>query len=137
MTDPIEDLIASEAVRQGLKMNADAMRTAAMDLAGSAMTKDKLIHMPGKGSISPRDYVNSLRDLMPTAFTTVVTDKTTAPDERRTGETLTAYMRRQIGTGRKQIPLPDDFDQVRSRYAASTLTVKMMDELAASRRNGK
>lgn len=125
-TDKIEDAIASAAIAQGLKASAEAMRQAAIDLAGSTMTPDQLISVPGKGTLAPRDYINSLRNLIPTAFSPA-TDKP-ASDERQTGETLTAFMRRQIESGRKQARMPDDWHQVRSRYAAGSTTAAHMDE---------
>jgi hypothetical protein len=57
----LEFLILTEARRQGVKPNADAVRQAGIDLAGSALTEQGLILMPGKGAISPADYVRSLR----------------------------------------------------------------------------
>jgi hypothetical protein len=128
MTDQIEDVIASAALKQGLKASAAAMKQAAIDLAGSTMTADQLISVPGKGSISPRDYVNSLRNLMPEGFTPV-TDKPATSDERRSGETLTDFMRRQVEATRKKAPLPDDFEQIRNRYAVGSLTRTMMDQI--------
>lgn len=125
MTD-IEDLIASEAVRQGLKINAEGMRRAAIDIAGGTLTADRLIAMPGRGSISAADFVRSLRNAMPEGFAPV-TDKPATSDERRSGETLTAFMRRQVEAGRKQLQLPDDWEQVRSRYTG--LTASMMDSI--------
>jgi hypothetical protein len=131
MTDQIEDAIASAALKQGLKASAAAMRQVAVDLAGSTMTADHLISVPGKGSISPRDYVNSLRNLMPTAFTPI-TDKPATSDERRSGETLTSFMKRTIEASRKQHRLPDDWQQVRSRVTG--LTQIMMDAIETKRR---
>jgi len=68
MTDHLETLILSEANRLGIQPNADAMRKAAVDLAGSVTTSDGLISIPGKGSISAGDFVRSLHAQMPEAF---------------------------------------------------------------------
>ena len=133
MTDQIEDVIASAALKQGLKASAAAMKQAAIDLAGSTMTADQLISVPGKGSISPRDYVNSLRNLMPEGFTPV-TDRPATSDERRSGETLTDFMRRQVAAGRKR-SFPDGWEQLRAR--ATGLTKLCMDEIEAKRRRAQ
>jgi hypothetical protein len=130
MTDHLEDLILTEARRQGIKASEAAVRQAACDLAGSNLIAQGLIAMPGKGTISTADFVRSLRNHMPQAFVPV-TDKPATPEERRSGETLTDFMRRQVEAGRKR-PLPDDWDQIRSR--ASGLTARSMDEVASKRR---
>jgi hypothetical protein len=129
MTD-LEDLIMSEAHRQGVKASEAAVRQASTDLAGSTLIAQGLIAMPGKGTISTADFVRSLRNQMPQAFVPV-TDKPATSEERRTGETLTSYMRRQVEAGPKR-PLPEDWDQVRTRV--SGLTARMMDEVASKRR---
>jgi hypothetical protein len=130
MSNTIEDLIASEAVRQGVKINVEGMRRAVIDIAGSTLTADRMIAMPGKGSISPADFVRSLRTAMPEGFAPV-TDKPASSHEQRPGETLTAFMRRQVEAGRRQPQLPDDWDQVRSRYTG--LTASMMDSIKKSK----
>lgn len=135
MTDTLEDLIVKEAQRLGLKPNVEAMRQAAIDLAGSSLTTQNLINLPGKGSISPADFVRSLRSFMPTAFSDL-DDKPSPSVEKPVGKTLTQFMREQIDAGRKQAPTPDDWQQVRSKYAAGTLTAKMMDQIEAERRQG-
>jgi hypothetical protein len=119
----LDDLFVAECRKQGFQPNADAMRQAAIDLAGSTLTDQGLIAMPGKGAISLKDFVCSLRGLMPTAFGSLSDDKPAG--------NMTTDMRREIGTSRKQ-PLPDDWDQVRSRMIGTTAT--MMDEVAAMRR---
>jgi hypothetical protein len=134
MTDHLEDLILAEARRQGYRPNAEAMRQAAIDLAGSTLNGQNLITMPGRGSISPADFVRSLRSLMPSAFSKVGEKPS---DDKPAGKTLTEFMREQIEGSRKQIPLPDDFDRVRNRYAVGSLTRTMMDSIAAARRQGK
>ncbi|UPK32145.1 hypothetical protein IVB18_28045 [Bradyrhizobium sp. 186] len=130
MTDDLEGLIVKEANRQGHQPNQDAIRQAGIDLAGAAMTSQGLIHMPGRGSISPADFVRSLRNTMPAAFSPVTDDKpATTSDERRSGETLTAHMRRLIEAGRKQTRMPDDWNSVRQRYGADTTTAAHMHEI--------
>jgi hypothetical protein len=129
MTD-IENLVMKEACQLGLRPNADAVRRAGIDLAGSVMTTDGLIAMPGKGSIHPADFVRSLRNAMPESFAAIA-DKPATSDERQSGETLTDFMRRQVEAGRKR-GLPADWDQIRSR--AIGLTKRCMDEIEAKRR---
>ncbi|UQR64296.1 hypothetical protein LRP30_02960 [Bradyrhizobium sp. C-145] len=135
MTDNLEDLILLEARRQGYQPNAAAMMRAAIDLAGSFMTTQNLISMPGKGSISPADFVRSLRAQMPDAFGNLV-DTSLHTGMRPVEQTLTQSMREEIAAGRKQSLMPDDWRQVRAKYASGTLTAKMMDERAAERRQG-
>ncbi len=125
MTD-IEDLILKEARRQGVMPNADAVRQAGIDLAGAVLTGDGLISLPGRGAISPADFTRSLRRAMPNGFVSIA-DRPATSDERRSGETMTDFMRRQVEAGRKQLQLPDDWEQVRSRYIG--LTASMMDSI--------
>lgn len=134
----LESLIVSEARRQGHQPDRHAIMQAAIDLAGATMTNQGLINLPGRGSISPADFVRSLRHTMPAAFTPVSEDKqTTATDERRLGETLTAQMRRVVEASRKPARMPDDWQDVRSRYAEDTTTAKHMAEIEASRGAGR
>jgi hypothetical protein len=74
MTD-LEDLIVKEASRQGFKPNEAVVRQASIDLAGAVLTQQGLIQLPGRGSISPADYVRSLHSQMPAAFSTLADDK--------------------------------------------------------------
>lgn len=116
MTDHLEDLIAAEALRQGFKANADAIRAAAIDLAGGLMTSDRLIHMPGRGSISPADYIRDLLDRMPNAFARLA-DKRKA---ETTMGSLTEQMRQEVAASRRQQPLPSDWLAIRSKAAGIT-----------------
>ncbi|WP_409188487.1 hypothetical protein [Bradyrhizobium sp. RDM4] len=128
MTD-IESLIMTEAHRQGCQPDQHAVRQAGIDLAGAVLTNQGLINMPGRGSISPADFVRSLRNTMPAAFTPMSDDKaTTATDERRSGETLTAHMRRLVEASRKPVRQPGDWQDVRSRYGDGTVTAMHMEE---------
>jgi hypothetical protein len=52
------------------------------------------------------------------------------------GSNLTESWRAEIAASRKQ-SMPTDFHQVRSKYAANSLTARMMDEVAAARRASK
>lgn len=133
MTDHLEDLILTEARRQGYQPNVEAMRKAAVDLCGSSLTGQNLIHMPGKGSISPADFVHSLRNQMPEGFGSLNDDDQTT---KATGN-LTERMRAEIAANRKQ-SMPADWNQVRSRYAAGSVTAEYMDEIKRQRAaNGK
>lgn len=137
MTD-IESLVMTEAHRQGFQPDQHAVRQAGVDLAGAVLTNQGLINMPGRGCISPADFVRSLRNTMPAAFTPVSDDKqTTATDERRSGETLTAHMTRLVEASRKPARMPDDWQQVRARYGDNTTTSKHMAQIEASRRAGR
>lgn len=134
----LESLIVTEARRQGHQPNQDAIRQAGIDLAGAAMTSQGLIHLPGRGAISPADFVRALRNTMPAAFTPVTDDTlTTTAEERRSGETLTAHMRRLVEANRKPARMPDDWQEVRGRYGDETTTAKHMAEIEASRRAGR
>jgi hypothetical protein len=126
MTD-LEDLIVKEANRQGCAPNLEAIRQAGIDLAGATMTSQGLIHLPGRGSISPADFTRSLRHRMPESFGEL--------NAKPASNNLTERMRALVA--RSANPLPTDWDAVRRRYANSTLTATMMDELAASRRRTK
>lgn len=117
MTDHLEALIQTEAHRQGYQPNAEAMMQAAVDLAGSSLTNQGLIHMPGRGSISPADFVRDLQGRMPGAFACLA-------DQRRSGiETkgnLTEQMREEVAAGRRQQGLPSDWLAVRSKATGAT-----------------
>lgn len=133
MTD-LEDLIVKEARQQGHQPDQRAVMQAGIDLAGAILTAEGLIHLPGRGVIAPADFVRSLRSTMPAAFSPVTDDKpATTSNERRSGETRTAHMRRLIEAGRKQPRMPDDWDSVRQRYAAGTTTAAHMQEIERQR----
>ncbi|MHC2337875.1 hypothetical protein [Bradyrhizobium sp. USDA 4454] len=118
MTDHLEDLIAKEARRQGHQPNQDAIRQAGIDLAGAAMTSQGLIHLPGRGAISPADFVRSLRSTMPAAFTP-------ATDNKPTGN-LTDEMRREVASNRRERALPADW--LARRQNATGVTLEHMAE---------
>jgi hypothetical protein len=98
MSDHLESLILTEARRQNLLPNADAVRQAAVDLAGASLTPQNLIHLPGKGSISPADYIRSLRDQMPEGFGSIDSE---APSAKAAGN-LTERYKAEIAASRKQ-----------------------------------
>ncbi|MCP3400493.1 hypothetical protein [Bradyrhizobium sp. CCGB20] len=116
MTDLFEELIASEAVRQGFTMNSEAMRTAVVDLCGSSLTEDRMFHMPGRGSISMADFVLDLRGRMPNAFVSLVDERQT---EATTGN-LTEQMRQEVAANRRQRALPSDWLALRSKATGTT-----------------
>ncbi|WP_065753000.1 hypothetical protein [Bradyrhizobium paxllaeri] len=129
MEDHLEDLILTEARRQGIQPNADAMRKAAIDLAGSVMTSDGLIALPGRGSITTADFVRSLQKQMPEAFGTLNEGK---PAIKPSGN-LTADMKAELESSRRKQSMPADWGSVRARYSPDSLTARYMEELAASR----
>lgn len=57
-----------------------------------------------------------------------------SPASPAAGTNLTESMRREVEANRRKQSLPDDFQSVRSRYSGDSLTGKMMDEIAATRR---
>jgi hypothetical protein len=120
----VEDEFVTACRKQGFQPSADAMRQAAIDLAGSALTAG-LIVMPGKGSITPKDFASSLRNQMPEAFE--------ALNHVRSSGNLTTDMRREIAARSRS--LPADWSDIRSRMTG--LTAQMMDERAATHRKGK
>lgn len=123
MTDHLEELISAEAARQGFKANADAVKAAVVDLAGSRMTEDRLIHMPGRGSISAADFVRDLHGRMPNAFTSLVDERNS---ETRTMGNLTESYRQEVAASRCQRALPSDWMAVRSK--ATGITAQHMAE---------
>ncbi|MGY2902944.1 hypothetical protein [Bradyrhizobium sp. URHC0002] len=128
MTDHLETLILSEANRLDIQPNADAMRKAAIDLAGSVMTSDGLISIPGLGSISAGDFVRSLHGQMPEAFQAL---DAKSPAARSTGN-LTRDMKAEIAANRRQRALPSDWLAVRSKATGTTA-----QHLAERERNWK
>lgn len=119
MSDHLESLILTEARRQNLRPNADAVRQAAIDLAGASLTPQKLIHLPGKGSISAADYIRSLRDQMPGGFGSIDSESPTA----KPSDSLTERYKTEIAASRKQSPITEaDL----ARYTG--LTRKYMEE---------
>lgn len=115
MTDHLENLILSEAKRLGLQPNAEAMRQAALDLAGSVLTDFSMIHMPGLGSIAPADFVRDLRSRMPSAFAGL-------DNERKVEVTgnMTHRMREEVAASRRNRALPTDWLTVRSKVEGIT-----------------
>ncbi|AJA62859.1 hypothetical protein [Bradyrhizobium japonicum] len=77
MTD-LETLIVKEADRQGRRANQDAIRQAGVDLAGASLTSQGLISLPGRGCISPADFVRDLHSRMPECFGTIDSEPPTA-----------------------------------------------------------
>ncbi|WP_316174121.1 MULTISPECIES: hypothetical protein [unclassified Bradyrhizobium] len=133
MTD-LESLVVEAAKKQGYGATADAIRQAAVDLAGAVLTPQGLIMVPGKGALAPADYARALLEAMPTAFKPLDARQ---PDDRPSGNvTMTEQMRSAVTASRRQA-LPGDFNAVRERYAAGTVTRAHMDAVAASRRQGK
>ncbi|MCW2225672.1 hypothetical protein M2232_009204 [Bradyrhizobium japonicum] len=98
MSDHLESLILTEARRQNLLPNADAVRQAAIDLAGASLTPQNLIHLPGKGSISPADYIRSLHDQMPEGFGSIDSESHTS----KPSNSLTERYKAEIAASRKQ-----------------------------------
>ncbi|WP_316158585.1 MULTISPECIES: hypothetical protein [unclassified Bradyrhizobium] len=133
MTD-LENLIVVEARKLGFAVTADAVMQSAIDLAGGGMTEQGYISLPGKGVLSPSNYVSALRAAMPTAFRPLDAEPEATPPGNLT---LTEAMRREVAATRRKAALPDDWNAVRERYAAGSVTRKHMDEVAAARRLGK
>lgn len=103
MSDHLESLILTEARRQNLQPNAIAVRQAAIDLAGASLTTQNLINLPGRGAISPADYIRSLRDQMPEGFGRIDNETPTA----KAAGTLTERYRAEIAATRKQGHITD------------------------------
>lgn len=121
MTDHLENLILSEAKRLGFQPNADAMRQAAIDLAGGALTSQNMIHMPGLGSIAPADFVRDLRSRMPSAFAGLDDRKA----ETKPGN-LTSQMREEVAASRRERALPSDWSEIRSKVTG--ISAEHMDQ---------
>lgn len=121
MTD-LETLIVKEAERQGRRANQDAIRQAGVDLAGGSMTPQGLINLPGRGCISPADFVRDLHNRMPEAFA-IVADEGTS---EATACNLTERMRQEVAATRRQRALPSDWLAVRSK--ATGITAQHMAE---------
>lgn len=66
-------------------------------------------------------------------FVTQADDQT----DDRPVRNVTAAMMAEIAAGRKQTQMPDDWQDVRGRYAADSTTVAHMIEIEASRRAGR
>ncbi|MCK1702593.1 hypothetical protein IVA86_14420 [Bradyrhizobium sp. 146] len=116
MTDHLEAMIQTEARQQGYQPNAEAMMQAAVDLAGSVLTDQGLIHLPGRGSISPADFVRDLHGRMPSAFASLADERRA---ETKTGN-LTEQMRQEVAASRRQRMLPRDWLAVRSKSTGTT-----------------
>jgi hypothetical protein len=132
MTD-LEDLIVAEARKLGFAVSSDAVMQSAIDLAGAVLTPQGLLALPGKGTLAPADYARALRAAMPTAFKPLDADRS----EATPAGNMTEWMCRQVAATRRKTPLPEDWHRARGQYADSSLTARMMDEIAASRRQGE
>lgn len=121
MTD-VETLIIKEADRQGRRANQDAIRQAGVDLAGASLTSQGLINLPGRGCISPADFVRDLHSRMPEAFAVVADEGTSEATEGN----LTERMRQEVAATRRQRALPSDWLAVRSK--ATGITAQHMAE---------
>lgn len=128
MADRLEDLFVAECRRQGHHPDADAMGQVAVILAGSSLNDQNLIVMPGKGSLSPADLVRSLRGSMPESFSEICADK---PDAQPAGRTLTERYRAEIEASRLKRSLPSDWQQVRAKYDANSVTSQHLREREA------
>lgn len=115
MSDPIENLIMAETARQGVKPNAEAVQKAVIELAGAALTTGGLIHLPGRGTISPADFVRSLRASMPEAFAGLEHKS----DTNQAGS-LTERYRAEIAANPSKRALPTDWLAVRSKATGIT-----------------
>lgn len=89
MTDHLDDILVAESRRQGLQPSADAMKAAAIALAGSRVEGDFIVSPTGQ-SIHVRDAVASLHASQPESFTRI--DATTDDDHGYSPGTLTARM---------------------------------------------
>lgn len=65
-----------------------------------------------------------------------VTQDDNQTNDRPVGN-LTASMIAEVSAGRKPDRMPDDWQDVRGRYAADSITAKHMAEIEASRRAGR
>lgn len=115
----LEDLIVKEANRQGRRANQDAILQAGVDLAGASLTSQGLINLPGRGCISPADFVRDLHSRMPEGFGSIDSE---APTAKAAG-TLTEGYRAEIAASRKQSRI-NESDL--ARYTG--LTRKYMEE---------
>lgn len=120
-----EDLLASEATRQGLIMSGPAMTAAALVFAGSTVEGD-IIVMPDRRSLHVRDAVRSLKDAHPEKFRSIEKDQPTV-DHAFTGLTKAYFEEnRRAQTSGK----PNS-----RRYTGKT--AEMMAEIAASKRGAE
>ncbi|WP_439373828.1 hypothetical protein [Bradyrhizobium sp. DASA03120] len=103
MTTHLEDRFVAECRRQGFQPDQHAMQKAAIDLCGAKLTSDGLIHLPNIGSISPGDFVRSMRDQMPEGFGSIDDEVPTA----KAAGTLTERYRAEIAASRKQGHITD------------------------------
>lgn len=115
MTDHLETLILTEANRQGIQPNADAMRQAAICLAGASLTSQGLISLPNVGTISPADLVGDLRNRMPESFTAISDDDAPAKFTEHSG--LTARYQVEIAANRSR---PRFTESDLARYSGMT-----------------
>jgi hypothetical protein len=128
MTNDIEDSFVAACRQLGFQPDANAMRRAGTDLAGSAMAEGSIV-MPDKRSISPTDFAKSLKAAMPESFAAIA-DKPATSGERRSDESMTDYMRRELAASRTR--LPADFEARRQR---STGLTRVMLDARATKQN--
>lgn len=125
MQPNLEDLLATECDRQGLKVTPEGFRQMLIDVIGR-MTDQGLIALPA-GSITMSDFIRSYRQLHPEAF-----NSARNPIGKESGN-LTQIMSSEIAQSRRNRSLPSDWDSVRKHHTG--LTAQMMDEIAATRQN--
>ena len=88
----LKDKFVAECRRLGYHPDQNAMQKAAIDLCGASLTEG-LIHLPNVGTISPADFVRSLRSQAPESFTPLNADTPAKPVDH-TGSTLHPTLRR-------------------------------------------
>ena len=103
MADHLESMILTEARRLGFQPDQHAMQKAAVDLCGASLTSQGLIHLPNVGTISPADFVRSLRNQMPEGFGSIDNENPTA----KAAGTLTERYRAEITASRKHARITD------------------------------
>lgn len=119
MTMTLEDSLAAECDRQGIKPSPSKFREMLTEAIGRLDSKG-LIALPN-GTISIPDFVRSYgSDAKPDAA------KSEQDHTPATGN-LTESMRREIAANRKRV-LPGDWAEVRK--GKTGLTAEMMDEVA-------
>src|SRR3954447_9381346 len=106
MTDHLETLILTEARRQGFQPDQHAMQKAAVDLCGASLTQG-LIHLPNVGTISPADFVRSLRNSIPESFGNLDDKPVGALSDDRPAGTITERYLAEIAASRKQARITD------------------------------
>lgn len=119
----LEDILASEIERQGVRASPDGFRQMLTECIGR-MNSVGFISLDS-GSISLPDYVRSCRSTRAELF-----ESASAPVDKETGN-LTEQMSREIADTRSR-SLPSDWEAVRSRHTG--LTRQYMNEIAATRK---